>query len=343
MGFLVIGITLILLVGLIVASCFTYKTEVVRSTGIFTTVNKSNIMSQTGGKVKILHKQNGDYVNEGDLIIELETVQVDAQILSLEYKVVYLLNHIGKIDTFIAALNSFDYSNIDNNTNPFTDGEFYLQYESFLKSIKKIEITKTEKDGTVINKTEDELKDERMLMISQYQSQYYSQKGQYEYEYLGIKGQKEAYELTLETYKIYASKSGYINYSINLTSDTVIGNDSLGTISEKLTDDNVVIEAYVDASSRSHIKVGHNVDVAVVGLSQSEYGVISGSIISISSDSTINDDKVYYKVNVKPNNINLSNGKNTVEIQTGQFGEIRIKYEERTWIKWILKIIGIFN
>ena len=179
MGFMIIGITLIFLIGLIVTASFVKKTEVIRSSGILTTTNKTYIMSETGGRISKVHRLNGEFVNEGDLILELDNTQVLAQIISLDYKLDYLNNHIHSLNLFINNLETFNYKNLELNVNPFEKGEFYLQYNSFIQSIENIEETILNDVGDEVNKELEELIKERKELLNQYLSQYYSQKSQY--------------------------------------------------------------------------------------------------------------------------------------------------------------------
>lgn len=339
MGFIIIGITLIFLIGLIAAANFVKRTEVVRSSGILSTTNKTYIMSETGGRISKVHKKNGEFVNERDLILELDNTQVQAQILSLNYKLNYLNNHINNLNLFIDSLESFNYENIELNENPFDDGEFYLQYNSFLKSLESIEETKLNDIGEEVSKDLEEIAKERKDIVNQYLTQYYSQKGQYEYEVSGVLGQKDAYELTLESYKIYASSSGYINYSNELNTSIVIGNDPIGTINDALNIENSVIEVFVSTSSINHIRKDQEVDISVIGLPQIEHGVIKGKVTSIGTDSMVLEEGVYYKVIVTPSDITL----NDINLISGQATEVRIKYEELTYLKWIINKLGLFN
>lgn len=337
MGFLIIGITLILLTGIIIAASFIKKSEVVRTTGILSTTDKTYIMSQTGGKIKKVHKLNGDYVKEGDLLIELDAIQVEAQIISLSNKILYLELYINNIEIFINVLEAIDINEIQEIDNPFEKGEFYLQFVSFFESIKNIEDKVFDDEGNEVSKEQDEIIRERKQVIDQYLSQYYSQKSQYTYELSGNLGQKEAYEMTLDTYNIYAAKSGYITYSSNLDNSMVIGNDMLGTINEVLTKENVMIETFVSADNINYIEEGLEVEVSILGLMQSEYGLLRGTVVSISKDSIIMEENIYYKIIIKPNDIVL----NGIKLISGQVGEIRIIYEKTTWMKWLIDKIGI--
>ena len=123
----------------------------------------------------------------------------------------------------------------------------------------------------------------------------------------------------------------------------VIGNDTLGTISEKINKENALIDVYVPSQNKSFITVEDEVEIVIAGLSQQEYGKLNGKIINISSDVVTNEDGVFYRVSVKPNDISLFKNNNSIELINGQIGEVRIKYESVTWMNWALKKIGIID
>lgn len=52
---------------------------------------------------------------------------------------------------------------------------------------------------------------------------------------------------------------------------------------------------------------------------------------------------MFYKVSIKPENILLKNKDKEISLSNGMFVEARIKYESITWIKWVLKKIGIID
>ena len=121
----------------------------------------------------------------------------------------------------------------------------------------------------------------------------------------------------------------------------VIENDTLGTISEKINKENALIDVYVPSQNKSFITVEDEVEIVIAGLSQQEYGKLNGKIINISSDVVTNEDGVFYRVSVKPNDISLFKNNDSIELINGQIGEVRIKYESVTWMNWALKKIGI--
>ena len=105
--------------------------------------------------------------------------------------------------------------------------------------------------------------------VDSYISQYESQLFQYNYEYVGIKAQIDAYKSMKEEYKVLAQSSGYINYTNELKPGMIIDSSVVGTISNEITKDNVIVEVYVDTSAKSFIQENMEVEMVVNGLSQS--------------------------------------------------------------------------
>jgi hypothetical protein len=86
-----------------------------------------------------------------------------------------------------------------------------------------------------------------------------------------------------------------------------------------------------------------DVEIIVSGLSQSTYGTLKGKVTYVSNDSMQSEDKIYYKVSIKPNDTILKNKDKETKLSNGMVVETRIKYESITWFNWILKKIGIID
>lgn len=116
----------------------------------------------------------------------------------------------------------------------------------------------------------------------------------------------------------------------------------IGTISSGKADD-VVIETVVSAFDRSRLSINSKVEIALAGVMQTEYGVLTGKITHIDSNSIQTEQgEVYFKIIIKPDKTQLKNKKgNTVNLMNGMIAESRIKYNETTWLKWAIEQIGV--
>ncbi len=332
----IIASVVLLIVSIVALSFFTYKTEVVLSTGIITTDTTTNIQSSSQGKIVEMYKHNGDFVEYGDLLFEIDNVEVVSQITSLQAKVdlmeVYVLNYTNLINTLI----NIDFESDDSIDNNF-EGEFYYTFNQFITYYESIE-DEIDLETEEVTTTKES---QRKSIIEQYISQYYQTKFQYEYEMIGNESQIEAYSKLLDNYKVYANSTGFINYLSNINVGSVIDSSIIGSISNELSLENSLIEVYVDVSSRSNIDVGYEVEMAVAGLSQSEYGVLKGEVYSISKDIYQTDDSIYYKIYIKPDSIFLEKENNKIILTVGQALEVRIKYDSISWFNWALVKLGV--
>lgn len=327
--FYVIITFLVLLISLILLACFTNKTEVIRINGVFASDNKVYIQSPIQGEIKRVYKQNNDYVEKGDLLFELDQTQIDSSIISLKAKSNFISNYVENYNTLIDSLNNIDVNDLSKLKNPFSEGEFYLNFKAIVQSLENA--TETE------NQT---IEENRRSIIEQYLSSAYQSKFQYEYELIGNQSQIQGYEEMKKQYFVYADTSGYLTYTANVKSGSVIDYSVIGSISEKINVNNSTIECYLPTEHRNFINLNQNVEIIISGLSQAKYGTLKGKILKISDDIiSDNENNIYYKVSIKPDSIQLNDKK----LSNGQVGEVRIKYDSITWMTWALKKIGILD
>lgn len=166
--------------------------------------------------------------------------------------------------------------------------------------------------------------------------EYMMQKTNYE-------SQREMYINSLEEYAIKAKVSGVVHLSTGLVEGTVLqAGVLLGNI-ESGNSEALIFDCMVGASERSKLDVNCNVEIGISGVSQYEYGVLLGEIVSIDNDSTqMEDGQVVYFLRVKPSSTCLQDKKgNKVSLHVGMIGEVRIKNELSSWMQWIIEQIGI--
>lgn len=329
----IIIIVTLLLIGIIILASFTYKTEVVRTSSIITTLNKTNIQSPIQGQIGKIYVSNGDYVKEGDLLFEMDTTQIDSSILSLETKCSYIQEYINNYNLMINILNNVNVDTLDGLYNPFETGQLFYEFKNAIKEIKNV----VESENVT-------LVDSRKNIIEQYISSYYNTLFQYEYELLGNQSQIEGYEEMKKTYFIYATTDGYVNFNSNVSENNVIDSSVVMTISEELTVDNSIVDTYITAEHRSFLDINNEVEITVAGLSQAKYGLLTGKVVDISDDVIIDKDgNALYKVSIKPDSIELKKNNKVIKLVNGQICEIRIKYESVSWMTWALTKMGILK
>lgn len=146
-----------------------------------------------------------------------------------------------------------------------------------------------------------------------------------------------------EEYKIIAQKNGKLHLNTNITQGMVIKAGSvLGSITNK--EEKLIIETSVVSSDRPKIHIGDEVEVAIAGLDQGEYGALEGRVLNIDEDATIDNQKgtVYFNVKVKLNKSYLKNKKGEkVNIILGMVAETSIIYKKTTYKDYFMEQIGI--
>lgn len=327
----IIMFVLVLLISIVILGAFTYKTEVVRTSGILTCDSKVQIQSQNGGLISEVYFYDGEYVNENDVLFKIDSTQVTASIIAIQNKIDFMEKMISNYELLIKKIEEVDVNEENEIVNTFQDKEFYIYFQNFINSYNQANAN--EYLGISLISAKNQVKNE-------YLQSYYQTKLQYEYDMIGNKGQIEAYNEVLKTYKTLAPKSGYINYSTKISKGVVLDNSIIGTISEKINNENSIIECYINVGHRNFVNLNDSVEIVISGLSQNKYGSLSGKIVEISNDSTRDSDgNVLFKLTIKPDDLNVDD----IVLQNGQVGEIRIKYETISWLNWCLKKMGIID
>jgi membrane fusion protein, peptide pheromone/bacteriocin exporter len=147
---------------------------------------------------------------------------------------------------------------------------------------------------------------------------------------------------------VKAKNDGIVHYLVPLQVGMSIQNNQLvGEISTNLEDD-LQVEAYIDARDISKVKIGQKVRIAIEGVNTYKYGTIDGKLSSIDSGTltqeTNEGNQLYYKclVSVPANKLEASDG-SSVELIKSMPVEARIVYEEETYLEWIMKMLNFRN
>ncbi|MDR1794250.1 MAG: HlyD family secretion protein [Erysipelotrichaceae bacterium] len=150
---------------------------------------------------------------------------------------------------------------------------------------------------------------------------------------------------TIDTYTITAQNAGILHYLSPLS----VGMSLTATqvVAEISTQDsnNFIVEAYVNATDISKIQVGDKVHVAISGVNSVKYGTLDGVLMSIDSGTIGNEalGTLQYRVKIKLNKISLTSKDDTINLIMSMPVEVRIVYEEETYLEWLLEILNFKN
>ncbi len=346
-GLIITFLTLAFVVGAILWACLSVKTYVVKATGLVTDDTKVYVMNSVAGEIKTIEVVEGQEVSEGDVILTLDTFEMDLQIAQLQAMVDLYATYIENSQKLISFVNDYSIDDTDTQVNPFDstvveEASFYADAELFKLYIQSlIETDEDEEDGEEY--TEEDVESLKLQFLSQqytytYLTEYISQYKQYS-------SQLEMYKESLSSYTVVATQSGVIHLSSGLAVGAVLSSGTLLATISSGDSENLYFQVSVSASERSKLSVGSEVEIAVSGASQTEYGTLSGTIVSIDNDVTQTEDgDVYYVVKIVPDSTVLTDkGGNEINLQLGMLGECRIKYDDTTWMNWIVEqIVGKF-
>lgn len=344
MNYIILLVTTLIVIGL-VWSNKSVKTYMVKGQGVVVSDNKSHIMTKSSGEIKEVFIEEGKEVKEGDVLFTTDGLETDLQLEQIN----------SQIDTYnerIYLLTQAE-ENATNGTNYFdmysdAESEFYNKLSAAYTARKEFEIDeKALKDQGYEQKQIDEyVKTQKNKANEHYYktiSEFTTERNQYELEVSKLVAQKDALEKGKEQYKVVAQKSGIVHLSTPLTAGMVLqGGSLIGSITNK--EEQLIIETMLSSNERPRIHVEDEVSLVVGGLNQAEYGTISGKVVGIDEDATIDNEKgnVYFKVKVKPDKTYLEDSKGEkVNLTLGMVTETRVKYEKITYMKYFLEQIGV--
>jgi len=341
----IILVVVMLIAGFLVWSTKSVKTYVVKGQGIVTTENKSNIMAKVSGEVKETYIEEGKEVKEGDVLLvfnspdhKYQIEQADGQI-EIYNKRIELLKRAENEAT--KWTNTFDKNNAD-------ELEFYNKLlSSYAKMAEyKVDEEALKKQGYTDDQIQ-QYKDQGKVKNNQI---YYdtilaftNERNQLEIEKEKLESQKKSISNSTDEYVLYASSSGKIHLNTEIKKGMVLqGGSQIGSIA--ISDEELIVDALVPSSDRPRIHENDEVSLAVGGLNRAEYGTLSGKVVFIDGDATIDNEKgnVYFKVKIKPDSNYLEDKKGEkVSLTLGMVTETRVKYEKITYMKYFMEQIGI--
>jgi multidrug efflux pump subunit AcrA (membrane-fusion protein) len=342
-GVIITFMTLVFVAAAILWAAFSTKTYVVKAAGLVASEAKTNVMNTVSGTIKDIRVTEGQLVEKGEILIEIDSFQTELQIAQIQAMVDFYQQKVNVIERLIVFVNAYKIDDPSTQVNPFDanvpeEVKAYSDAQTIIDYLQQqARAAQDEEPPRAYTQAEaDNIK-------SQFLSQQYTAYDEYGGQLVQQDIQLKMYQNSLSEYYIKAEQKGIVHLTAGITIGTVIQAGSLlGNISSETSDD-YYFETVLNAADKSKIKVGDGVEIAVGGVMQSEYGVLLGEVTAIDTDSTQTEDgQVFYRVKIKPEKTQLKDKSgNTIDITTGMLAESRIKYDETTWLKWAIEQIGI--
>lgn len=353
-----------LLIAAVIWACFSEIDVVITSNGSIQPSGSINVVeAYASGAVKEILVVEGQHVDQGDVLIELDTQSIDIDVNQLNYQEqilkaeqkVYGLLQSGK------SAEEVDISEYGENIRPFlqTILDTDLTYHNSLDSLE-LEKSNTELNQQIARLQLEEYQsggttrqqESQNLMIQQYDNaieqielQINDTKAQYsaqinsrlseiDSQFEEISSSLEKYDLSKEYQTITAPVSGYVNsIGVNTIGETVSTAEQLITIVPD--DEPLEIVCYVKNMDISDVKIGMEAEIKLEAYPYNRYGTVKGTVKYISPSSFTSEQlgSVYL---VK---LDVDDPNEAMEIFSGLSGTVEIKIGKRTIMDYFMEPI----
>lgn len=315
---IIIGIALLLLISIIWAALSKINV-IVSGTGNISPQNSIvTIKSTISGVVSKINYSDGDYVKAGDLLVSLETENIDAQINKLEDSINRL-----KVE---AAIKNIYLEDVNKQVNV---SDYDDKYSDLINNIileNKLKLLELERyNGETAN-----------IIKLQYITELSGKIAQIDGEIEGYENELKALKLQLENYQIKSPINGCISgMAVNSTGQMVTQADVLLQIVP--ADKPLVFEGYIQDKDIANIKIGDVAKIKISAYSYSDYGDIDGRVTYISKSSyQIEGMGNVYKIEVE---IDSEGFNEEIKLISGMSGTVEIDVGKRSVLDYFLEPI----
>ena len=360
---IILGIFTLLIVA-VVWACLSKIDVVVSASGTVQPVgNLNKVQSYSNGTVKAVNVSEGDYVEKGDILIELDTqsLEIDEKQLNKQKEILLTQQEI-----YFKISNGEDLSTIDIDVyeeklkscikavieadecykNSLLSLEKQKEIASLNYQIANLQLAEYKATGNLYQAKKQELIvnqyvleiEEADLKIEdtkkQYSVQINSKLSELSIQLDEIQTNLEKYELSTEYQNIVAPVSGYVHsISVNTIGETVAsGEDVISIVPDGIP---VEMACYVSNKDIADIELGMEVEIKLEAFPYNKYGTVKGKVEYISPSSFVNEQlgSVYL---VK---VSIIDADDKIVIISGLSGVAEIKIDKRTVMDYFLEPI----
>lgn len=247
----------------------------------------------------------------------------------------YYSSLVSDYSGMIAKLNGPGYGLISGK-NPYQSiDRCYPIYQTIIDSI---EVVKKKHSGA------ETLKASRQRAVDQAIAEMSMTRSQYSSQYSQNRDQAALYQKMVDDSSFTSYADGYVHFQPGLEKgSTVTPGQMLFTVSPELGADNCIVTVYLPSVSRAYVSEGDEVEITFPGIDKNDYGNISGTLESISSDSSLDSSgNLVYECKVRPEATEFTDGRGkTVKVIQGMPANVGIHYEQATWFDWAVRMLGL--
>lgn len=350
-GYIITLIVAVLLIVVVIWSIYTPKIYVIKSSGTVQSDNKNYVMSPYTGKISGMLVKEGQVVEKGDTLFQIQSTDLNLQVTQLEEQKKSYETRVSQFEKLVKSIkDNKNYFDIASNN----DSLYYSQFEAYKSKIdqSQVDVSTYKAYGYTNEQIEKQLVTNQAKITEIYYTAIQTAENSIldaKTQMDGINAQLIALKQGQGQYTITASTSGIVHMMSDYKEGMVV-QAAAAIASIASSQDTYTVVAYMSPSDVVRTKVGDNVDVAIAGLNQSIYGTISGKVTGIDSDMTTSKDSdtgestSYFKVYITPNEKYLvSKAGNAENITNGMAVEARVKYDEVTYFNYVLEALGVLT
>ena len=360
---IIIGI-FTLLIGAIVWACVSEIDVVITASGSVQPVGNLNVVkTYSSGTIKSINVSEGDFVEQGDVLIELDTevLEIDVNQLEKQRKILESQRDIYKKIIDGSDLSVVKISDYSDDMKPYIQAilDFDTGYRNSLANYENLkmsaeinrEIAEIQLEQYRISGSERQIRTQELsvqqytLEVSNAELQLSNTKAQYSLQVNSnisdinskideINTNLEKYRLSTEYQNITAPVSGYVNsVGVNTLGETVTSAQQLVTIVPDNTTNEMI--CYVKNTDIADVELGMDAEVKLEAYPYNKYGTVKGTVKYISPSSFANEQLG----NVYIVKLELNDGNENIHIISGLSGAVEIKTDKRTVMDYFLEPI----
>ncbi len=353
-----------LLIAAVVWACLSEIDVVITSNGSIQPSGSVNVVeAYVSGTVKEIYVAEGQHVNQGDILIELDTQSIDIDVNQLNYQKQTLEAEQSIYEQIQSekGADEIDISVYGEDIRPFlqTILDTDLSYHNSLdnlelektntelnRQIAQLQLEEYQSGGTVRQQESQKLSiqqyDNTMEQIelqlndakAQYSAQINSRLSEIENQLEEINNSLEKYNLSKEYQTITAPVSGYVNsVGVNTLGETVSTTEQLITIVPD--DEPVEMVCYVKNMDIADIEIGMEAEIKLEAYPYNRYGTVRG-VVKYISPSSFTSEQLGSVYLVK---LDIENSNEAINVFSGLSGTVEIKIGKRTIMDYFMEPI----
>ncbi|MDR1690248.1 MAG: HlyD family efflux transporter periplasmic adaptor subunit [Candidatus Methanoplasma sp.] len=317
------AIVVIALAGILIWSSYAVKAEQIESSGVIVTEDRFVIMPEITGTIAEINVKEGALVEKGAVILSFDKTDIKRDISTLEKEKSRLVSRVGYIDEMLDETYKKDPRQPFSNTGD--EREFYSLFQNYRSNFVSLGGNQDMIDS-LNYQTRAPLLSERNTISSSITE---------------IEANLETCESTLLKCDITAVNGGVAHFDLYMSIGMILqAGTQIGSISS--SESTKIIEMYVASYERSKMEMGQECKFTVDGLSMTEYGSVTGTVVSISSDAIIQNNGAFFKVIVEFDADSVEDSKGgKVSIVNGMTVRVWVTYEKITYLKYWMEQIGL--